>query len=180
MSATDTMRIYVASLSDYNAGILHGKWIEVEDEDQIREEIAAMLADSPTAKEEGNPAEEYAIHDYEGFGDYRLSEYEDIATIIKLKEGVEEHGAAFLAWAAHSSDDVDADDFAEHFRGEWDSLAAYVEDYWEQCGEWKESESWWHPSRYVDWDRLAHDWEVSGDVFTIDNPEGGVFVFDNN
>ena len=38
-----TCRIYVASLSDYNAGILHGRWIDVTDEDTIREEIAAML-----------------------------------------------------------------------------------------------------------------------------------------
>ena len=38
-----TPRIYVASLSDYNAGHLHGRWIDADqDPDAIREEIAAM------------------------------------------------------------------------------------------------------------------------------------------
>jgi antirestriction protein len=73
-------RLYVASLSDYNAGILHGEWIDVTDEGAMREGISAMLASSPTAKQEGLPAEEWAIHDYEGFGELRLSEYEGTRT----------------------------------------------------------------------------------------------------
>ena len=56
-------RIYVACLAAYNNGYLHGAWIEADqDADEIRDEIAAMLARSPIEH-----AEEYAIHDYEGF-----------------------------------------------------------------------------------------------------------------
>ena len=29
-TASETYQIYIASLSDYNAGILHGEWIELE------------------------------------------------------------------------------------------------------------------------------------------------------
>ena len=57
-----TPRIYVASLSDYNTGRLHGRWIDAsQPADAIREEIALMLAESkePIAKE-------WAIHDYGG------------------------------------------------------------------------------------------------------------------
>lgn len=41
-------RIYVASLSDYNAGHLHGRWIDLDgldasDDDAVMEDIAAML-----------------------------------------------------------------------------------------------------------------------------------------
>ena len=52
-NSSDTFRIYVASLSDYNAGILHGTWIDfaqLTDLDDLRAAIAAMLATSPTAK----------------------------------------------------------------------------------------------------------------------------------
>ena len=36
-------RIYVASLSDYNNGILHGRWIEaVDDPEAMQDEIDAM------------------------------------------------------------------------------------------------------------------------------------------
>lgn len=56
-------RIYVACLAAYNNGILYGKWIDADqDADSIRLEIQIMLAGSPVPR-----AEEWAIHDYEGF-----------------------------------------------------------------------------------------------------------------
>ena len=68
------LRIYVADLAAYNAGILHGVWIDATLElDVIQEQVNTMLTASP---EEG--AEEYAIHDYEGFDGYNLSEYEGL------------------------------------------------------------------------------------------------------
>ena len=60
-------RIYVASLSDYNCGILHGWWVGADNSVEILEEtIQQMLAESPTAGRYGDVAEEWAIHDYEG------------------------------------------------------------------------------------------------------------------
>lgn len=184
MTKTNDMRIYAASLSDYNAGVLHGEWIAVTDEDTMHEAIQAMLEASPTAKKYGDVAEEWAIHDYEGFGDYKLSEFTDLETIVNLKDGYEQHGAAFLAWAAHDpNNNTDPRDFEERFHGEYESLADYVQDYWEQCGGWKEEDNpnmWWHPSRYVDWDAMGRDLEMGGDVFTIESENGKVFVFDNH
>src|SRR5205085_7828465 len=81
-------RIYVASLSDYNAGRLHGAWIDAtQDPAQIHENIAAMLA---AGREP--PAEEWAIHDYDNFGPVHLSEYEDIAAVSRIGRGIAEHG----------------------------------------------------------------------------------------
>jgi len=40
-------RIYVACLTAYNNGCLHGRWIEATTPDEIREEVRAMLAASP-------------------------------------------------------------------------------------------------------------------------------------
>jgi len=57
-------RIYVASLSDYNAGRLHGGWFDADREpEKLEKEIGFMLACSPELI-----AEEWAIHDHEGFG----------------------------------------------------------------------------------------------------------------
>jgi len=43
----ETPRIYVASLADYNAGRLHGRWIDAnQSADSIRDEIAQMLTES--------------------------------------------------------------------------------------------------------------------------------------
>jgi antirestriction protein len=181
MTEVTTMRIYVASLSDYNAGTLHGAWLDVSDADTMREEIAAMLAESPAAKA-GDVAEEWAIHDYEGFSPYRVSEHEDLETLAALAEGEEEHGAAFLAWAENDPSNLDdPSNFQDAYAGEWDSLTDYVEDYMEQSGaEFKAPEGqWFHPANYVDWDRMAHDLEMSGDVWTAEAEGGGVYVFHN-
>lgn len=54
----DTPRIYVACLAAYNAGTLHGKWIEAtQDIEDIWKEIRDMLASSPEPN-----SEEWAIH----------------------------------------------------------------------------------------------------------------------
>lgn len=174
-------RIYVASLSDYNSGILHGRWIEVADADTMRSEIAAMLEESPTAKQEGQPAEEWAIHDYE-FGAVHLSEFEDLDELAALAAGAEQHGEAFLAWVSHEPrHNRDVSDFEDAFLGQWDSLEAYVIDYWEHCGDVPQAPkgAWWHPANYTDWERMAHDLELSGDVFTIESSSGKVWVFSN-
>lgn len=62
-----TYQIYIASLGDYNAGILHGRWIELDGKNinDLREEINGILETSPYANQYGEPAEEWAIHDYE-------------------------------------------------------------------------------------------------------------------
>lgn len=63
-----------------NSGILHGVWIDaLDDLGSIQDKINIMLASSP---EFG--AEEYAVHDYEGFGGYQVSEYENIQTIHEI------------------------------------------------------------------------------------------------
>jgi antirestriction protein len=175
-------RIYAASLSDYNAGILHGAWVDVSDAATMWDEISAMLAESPTAKEEGLRAEEFAIHDYEGFGELHLSEYEGLDAICAIAEGVAEHGDAFLSWAAsETSRQDDVDGFEDAFNGEWDCLADYVQDYWEQSGDMPEAprNAWWHPANYIDWERMAHDLEISGDVWTAPAGHGKVWVFSN-
>ena len=76
----DKPEIYVACLASYNSGYLHGKWIDAnQSEEAIMEDIQAMLSDSPVEN-----AEEWEIHDYQGFGDIKLHEYESISTIAEI------------------------------------------------------------------------------------------------
>jgi antirestriction protein len=76
-------RIYVASLADYNAGRLHGRWIRADlPSDEIYREIQEMLAASAIPD-----AEEWAIHDFEGFGPIRLAENTRIDTLARIVGG---------------------------------------------------------------------------------------------
>ncbi|WP_131783237.1 antirestriction protein ArdA [Legionella gresilensis] len=83
-----TPSIYVACLASYNHGILHGTWINAnQGTDEISEEIQTMLAQSMT-----EDVGDYAIHDYEGFGNINLSEYEDLETITQYTDFIATYG----------------------------------------------------------------------------------------
>ena len=83
----EEINIYVADLAAYNNGKLHGVWIDAtQDLEDIQEQIKQMLAKSP----EGF-AEEYAIHDYEGFCGYSVSEYDSIELVHEIAFFIEEH-----------------------------------------------------------------------------------------
>ena len=57
---SEHIRIYVADLAAYNAGYLHGVWIDAsQDLEDIQAQVDTMLAASPV-----KGAEEYAIHDF--------------------------------------------------------------------------------------------------------------------
>ena len=88
-------RIYVACLAAYNNGCLHGRWIEATTPDEVMSEVRAMLADSPLPD-----AEEWAIHDYEGFEGAHLSGYESFETVCNQADFVAEHGrlGALVVW----------------------------------------------------------------------------------
>lgn len=122
---TDTPRIYVASLSDYNSGRLHGAWIDANQEPEyLAEDVAAMLA---LSTEPG--AEEYAIHDYEGFEGLAVSEYETLKNVSLWATAIVEHGPAFAAYVAnHGAEYASVDGFEEDYCGEWESEAAFAEE----------------------------------------------------
>src|SRR5262245_3137830 len=177
MASVLTPRVYVASLSDYNAGILHGRWIEVGDLEELREEVAAMLAESPTAKAEGLPAEEWAIHDFEGFGPIRVSETEDLATLCQWAEAIDQHGEAYAAWVAHEPGyHNDPEKFEESFRGHWKSLEDYAAEFCEDCMD--EVPDWAAP--YVDYAKMGADWDLAGDIYAIEADDGGLWIFDGH
>jgi antirestriction protein len=113
---TTTRRIYVACLASYNAGILHGVWIETEglDEDELSQEVREKVlltspepnvmvtcpdcegsgkdipgeSDCPRCHGKGEvpSSEEYAIHDHEGFPSGLIGEYTPLSEIAKIEE----------------------------------------------------------------------------------------------
>ena len=178
--------IYVASLSDYNAGILHGRWIETcDDQEAMQEQINEMLRASPTTARDGDKAEEWAIHDFEGFGPLRLGEYESLNTIARLAAGISEHGLAFAAWADDlgitEADQLDR--FEELYRGEWDSAEDYAEQLLDDMGATTaidELPEWLQCYVELDVAGFARDLQIGGDITVADKPEGGVWIWDNN
>ncbi|MBV9823352.1 MAG: antirestriction protein ArdA [Actinobacteria bacterium] len=121
-------QIWVASLSDYNNSIVHGAWIDAtQEEATLRADIAAMLAASPLTARTGEPAEEWAIHDHQGFGALAIFEHEDLSWISRVAKGIAQHGLAFAAYADVMEDEELLDSFDGAYLGHYDDLHAYVE-----------------------------------------------------
>lgn len=179
------LAIYAASLLDYNNGILHGAWVDADDdESRMATEVYTMLAKSPTTKQYGEPAEEWAIHDYEGFEPYRLDEYSGLATVARLAGGIREHGPAFAAWAAWhgNTDEETLNKFEDAYLGQWHSAEDYAEHLLDEFGISETLDTHitdgLRPYVKIDAAGFARDLELSGELATMPAEDGDVYVFD--
>jgi antirestriction protein len=162
--------IYVACLAAYNAGILHGKWIAAaQDTDSLDREVQQMLKESPEPF-----AEEWAVHDYEGFGGIHIEEYTPLATLSELALLIQEHGEAFAAYVRHVGiDSAEEQSFLDAYRGHWDSEVAYATDLFDEVYVHEVPE---HLRSYIDYGAFAQELFLDGH-FSVRSSERGVHVF---
>jgi len=171
-------KVWIASLSDYNAGHLHGGWVEADQEpDGIWEGVNEVLRSS---KEPG--AEEWAVFDYEGFGPLRLSEYETVERISRLGRGIGQHGEAFAAFANFlGGDDELLNQFEDCYIGRCESARAYVEEFLEDAGIDRILDDavpgYLRDYLRIDTEALARDMEFEGSLLSVEASQGGVFLF---
>ncbi|HWZ23392.1 MAG TPA: antirestriction protein ArdA [Cytophagaceae bacterium] len=163
-----TPKIYVACLAAYNNGHLHGEWIEAnQDAEAISDQIKEMLAKSPIAG-----AEEWAIHDYEGFCGLRLSEYESIENVAEMAAMIKEHGEAWAKFAEYEGIEyATVERFEEAYAGEWVSEEDFAESLAEETMEIPQ-----HLAFYIDYEKLARDLFIN-DYFSADSENCKVYVF---
>lgn len=176
--AGTTPRIYVASLGDYNAGRLHGRWIDADQPvGSIHEQIAQMLAESCEPV-----AEEWAIHDYENFGSLRLSECEDLGHVAQVAQSMVEHGPLFAELVGHFGGTSGVEEatryLEEGYCGAFDSLADYVQELVEDCYADALRDLPDFIKYHIDYEGIGRDLELGGDVFTVECG-GRVHVFNS-
>ena len=164
-----TIRIYVACLAAYNNGYLHGRWIDAtQGESHIWEQTRAMLAASPI-----DGAEERAIHDYEGFKGAPISEWQCFESVVGMAEFIEEHdelGGKLIEY--YGGDLEDAKKALEHHYGQYESLEDYARSFTEDNSEIPKN-----LALYIDYARMGRDWEMSGDIFTIETAFNEIHIF---
>ncbi len=176
---SEEIRIYVADLAAYNNGYLHGVWIDVTQElDEIHDQVNAMLKASPIDE----VAEEYAIHDYEGFNGYSLGEYEGIDTAHKIACFIEEHDEIAGELLSHFGGDLEDATKAieENYNGCHKSVADYAEELTHEWMTEETSEIPKHLEYYIDYEKMGRDMELNGDIYTIETGYGEVHIFWNH
>ena len=178
---TDSPSIYVASLSDYNDGELHGVWIDATlGGDHIQEEVEKMLSSSPFmasefAQTHGLISEEWAIHDHSGFSGLKIGEWESFEHVANLAEQITEHGDAFVAFVA-AFDDDQLEEFQDRYRGEWDTEEDFAAQWTEDTGGVVGVSE--YLQNHIDWQSIARDMKLGGD-FYFSRGSTGVYVFEN-
>jgi antirestriction protein len=175
-------QVWVGCLACYNAGRLVGDWVD-----------AADAADyTPCTRTDwGSPHEEFWCFDHEGFDGWVTGEVSPVeATSVDATiTAIEQDGydpAAVAAWADHLGvkitewDRPTADNFADAYAADADSLEDFVTEFVSEVGY-----NGVCPAAIealggaVDFGYIAHDWTCSGDVFTVNKPDGGVWIFWN-
>jgi antirestriction protein len=194
--------IYVSVLSDYNSSYLHGKWIDATlSVDEIWQDINKLYISSKfpnvtatvcndcdhirlyeydicSSCESTNiklvPAsEEYAIHDFEGFEPFTVSEYssiEEIADIATLLSDVtSDDDLAALTFLASIYQDFssirDKVDDVNLYHG---SRSDYAEELITDCYEVPD-----FLVNYINYDKYGSDLEINGEITEV---EHDVFV----
>lgn len=171
-------RVWIGSLADYNHGTLTGEWVDAAvDDEQLITEAQHIVASS-----EDPLAEEYAIFDYDEFGDWKPGEYEQLSIVAKIARGIREHGPAFAAWAElHDGDPGMLDSFEDSYIGEYDSPEDWAREVLSggDVEQRIEREFGQHLAPYVqvDYASFARDADLGGDIYVAHSGHGTVWLF---
>lgn len=174
----DRPMIWVACLASYNHGILFGKWIDAtQDEDEILDEIKAMLNASPSYG-----AEEWAIHDYQNFESFKVGEYSnlgEISTVANLIASYESEesgkGAVFTdlidEYGIDQAQEILDNNLLGCFESENDFIYSYVDDtcLLDGCSK--------TVKEYFDYESFLRDLKLNGDIFVVSKGYREHYVF---
>ncbi|KCZ54178.1 antirestriction protein, partial [Hyphomonas chukchiensis] len=160
---------YPICLVAYNNGRLHGAWIDATEPSEVMDKVRAMLAASPEPD-----AEEWAIHDHEGFEGARLSEYASFGTVCALAAFIGEHGALGAKLYREFGDDLaQAEAAFEDYAGEYRSAADFAEEVTRDSG----TEIPASLDYYIDWQALARDMAMNGEIMVFQTGFDEVHIF---
>lgn len=170
-TTTEEPRAWVGCLACYNDGRLVGEWVD-----------GSEAGDCVPCRRFGH--EEWWVFDHEGYagtltGECSPVEAQRVAETLEALPDYVDRGA-FAAWVSECGGDLDGvDGFEESYRGAWDDLGAFALELFEDTSPSSEVrglvDSW--PFTCLDWDRAGRELVMGGDVHTVDNPDGGIWVF---
>ncbi len=132
-------------------------------------QVKAMLANSPERS-----AEEWEIHDYEGFEDAPISEWYSFERIANLAEFITEHetlGGKLLE--NFGGDLVVANTAFDNYWGEHTNLEEHARSLTEDVG----MEIPNHLANYIDYAAMGRDMDMSGDIFSIEIAFDEIHIF---
>ena len=166
--SVDTCEVYVAPLAAYSAGHSTGEWIRVgSDESALRASITSLLTRCPYS----TPQSDWAIHDYQGFYGvgHALGEHPALADLVKAVALLGEYGEMAAKLIDYFCGDVD--EAVRHLDQKYLGCVQSLDDYAQEVVNSQLQEGETIPeiiAAYVDYDSMAADWLLGGEMFTIE------------
>jgi antirestriction protein len=119
-------------------------------------------------------AEEWAIHDHEGFGGVEIGEFAGIDKVVEIAAFLRQRGRLGALVLEHVGGDLDAAARAleDQYRGVFSSLA--------DCFQELTEETMVIPEilrPYIDYEAMGRDAQLNGEVFTLEAAHDEVHVF---
>ena len=119
-------------------------------------------------------AEEYAIHDHEGFDGIYIGQFTSIKTVALHARMLGKHDGAWPAYVGHVGiDSATEDNFTNTYHGKYDSAEDFAEEFAMDTTNLKNMGKL---ANYIDWERYARDMKYNGWSF-VDGGIRCVYVF---
>jgi len=165
-SRIDVFEIYVAPLAAYSAGQDTGRWVSVtKNEDELRASIEALLKDCPYSTADSD----WRVHDYRGFYGVgnSLGEHPSLRDLSKTSELIGLHGEMAAKLIDYFCGDVGeaVRHLSDKYLGAYSSLTEYASESIIARIEGKIPDL---VAPYVDYEAMARDWDLGGEIFAID------------
>ena len=149
--------VWVACLSSYNHGNLHGAWVNVPDSvEEMRELIEQVLQSSPSPD-----GEEWGFFDNSELAPFDIGEYEDLETLVMYATAInlakaDNNDDAFSVWDydEYRGDDAESiyNRFKDQYMGCFRDGVEFSESYFDDCNEIPA-----HLSNYIDYEAVWRD-----------------------
>lgn len=180
-SGTTTPSIWVGCLASYNAGTLHGEWLDATDGyDSVMEQIGEILKTSPEPN-----AEEWHICDHEGFGKLAPERYDAIEGVCKIAEAIDKWGDVYeAACDVLYGTDTDPDSLDDciystgYSRNPNSYMSAKAQWAYDQCEQIYGEDAVRFFGHAVDWDDIADQLTRDDSRHFFDSDDGNLYIID--
>jgi antirestriction protein len=176
LKTDNTPRVYVGTYAKYNNGSLKGDWLDLGD---YADKETFLVACRELHSDESGPELMFQAH--ESIPEGYISESHIAETFWTEYLALDDDERTLLQlYRDNINSDVEIDRVRESYHGTFDSLADYAENFWTECEGFKPSpsESWWHPTNFVDWEEMGRQAQMSADISVIEH-RGSLYIFNS-
>lgn len=170
MTTTKTiLSVWIGNLADYNAGLLNGRWFDLDDytEDELKAAVNEMT---------NGGKDEYFIADFESDYGIEVDEYSGIMSIYEkyntIKDIIDQHGSdaediieAYTTLISDNLNNIDQYEFIIYYGCE--SMAEVAEEYLNETGGLSEIPEYLRG--YFDFEAYGRDMSFEGCFCFTDN-----------